>query len=362
MKINGVSNYPISNNCNYKKQIRPVFLANPAKKAMSVNGTRKIEYLMRICVNKVLDLVQPRYIKQITKNISEIKPEVSKMYLEQLSEIGRMYSTNKIIDINIEDMILEKLAQKGKSIIFIMNHSNQKEDPQMLAVLNTLLADAYKKSGREGFPLPRIILNEDILKTMNPTKRKAFENFGAVGIDASVIGGNKDTNARAFLPVVKDFVRDKVNIFIFPEGRLAARKDLNLHNRFQKGVANLISKMLSIKKEITVVPVGFAYGKGEQKSLSAINIGTPLEIKRMGDITTVTGGDINKDSNSILFNFFDKHKSETDIAVTENQIPVEPERVSGFIKTILCENLKINSDIAQKKLEKPVIESEILEY
>ena len=51
-------------------------------------------------------------------------------------------------------MILEKLAQKGDSIIFIMNHSNQSEDPKMLAVLNTLLSEAYQKAGKEEFPLP----------------------------------------------------------------------------------------------------------------------------------------------------------------------------------------------------------------
>jgi hypothetical protein len=60
-------------------------------------------------------------------------------------------------------------------------------------------------------------LNEDILKTMNPIKRKAFENFGAIGIDASIAGGDKGLNARVFFPLMKDFVKNKCNIFIFPE-------------------------------------------------------------------------------------------------------------------------------------------------
>ena len=38
----------------------------------------------------------------------------------------------------------------------------------MLAVLNTFLTDAYKKIGNsDNFPLPKIILNQDILTTMN---------------------------------------------------------------------------------------------------------------------------------------------------------------------------------------------------
>ena len=329
----------------------------------SIKTTRGIEYLMRIVGNKLSDLFQPRTGKQITNNIANIKAEPTRLYLEQLGEIGRLYSTQKVIDVNIEDMILEKLAQKGESVIFVMNHSNQSEDPQMLAVLSTLLSDAYKKAGKENFPLPKIILNEDILKTMNPTKRKAFENFGAVGIDASVIGGDKGVNARAFLPLVKDFVRNKCNIFIFPEGRLAVREDLDLFNRFQGGVASLINKILAIKKNVTVVPVGFSYGgkcKGldgkvlGDKNLNGMSIGTPVEIKRIGDITTVTCGDILKNEDSELFGFFSKHKDKTEIPITYNGVPVKQEEIPDYLKTIICENLEINSNLAKKKLEVPL--------
>jgi len=343
----------------------------PSAQLASTKATRGIEYAMRIIGNKLSDLFQPKARKQITQNIANIKAEPTKLYLEQLSEIGRLYSTQKVIDINIEDMILEKLAQKGESVIFIMNHSNQSEDPQMLAVLNTLLSDAYKKTGKESFPLPKIILNEDILKTMNPTKRKAFENFGAVGIDASVIGGDKGVNARAFLPLVKDFVRNKCNIFIFPEGRLAIRGDLDLYHRFQGGVASLINKILAIKKNVTVVPVGFSYGgktmdiNGKvlgEKGLNGMSIGTPIEIKRVGETTTITSGDILKKEDSEIFNFFSKNKDKVDIPITSNGEPVKQEELPDYLKTILCENLEINSNLAKKKLEVQLNENEILMY
>ena len=189
-----------------------------------------LEYSFRVIANKFSDLIESRGSKQLTQTIAKLTPQRNRVYLEQLAEIGRIYASKKVIDANIEDNILEQLAQKGDSVIFILSHSNQSEDPQMLGVLNTLLAEAYKKQGCETFPLPKIIMNEDILKTMNPTKRKAFENFGAVGIDAAINGGDKGVNARALLPLIKDFVRQKSNIFIFPEGRLAVRKDLDLFN------------------------------------------------------------------------------------------------------------------------------------
>ena len=343
----------------------------PSTQLASTKTTIGVEYSMRVIGNKISDLLQPKAGKQITKNIANIKAEPTRLYLEQLGEIGRLYSTQKVIDVNIEDMILEKLAQKGDSVIFVMNHSNQSEDPQMLAVLSTLLSDAYKKAGKENFPLPKIILNEDILKTMNSTKRKAFENFGAVGIDANVIGGDKSFNARAFLPLVKDFVRNKCNIFIFPEGRLAVRDDLDLFDRFQRGVASLINKILAIKKNVTVVPVGFSYGgktKGlngkflGENGLNGMSIGTPIEIKRAGDTTTITTGDILKKEDSCLFSFFNKHKDAVNIPITSGGEPVKQDEIPDYLKTILCENLEINADLAKKKLEIPLNENEVSMY
>lgn len=361
MQVYNYPNYAYLN-LNKTNNTEPTFKATHTVRAASVKTERGIEYGMRVIGNKFADLFQPQASKMITQNIAGLTPRQDKLFLAQLAEIGRLYATQKVIDVNIEDKVLEQLAQRGNSTIFIMNHSNQSEDPQMLAVLNTLLAEAYKKEGCETFPLPKIIMNEDILKTMNPTKRKAFENFGAVGIDASLIGGDKGLNARAFLPLIKDFVRNKCNIFIFPEGRLAVRKDMDLHGRFQGGVASLINKILGIKKEVTVVPVGFAYGKGEQKELTAMNIGTPIVVKRDGENTSITKGDIDKKKESSLYNFFDKHKKVEDITITSGGVPVTHNEVPDYLKTILCENLEINTEIAQKKLEIPLEDSQVEVY
>jgi hypothetical protein len=338
------------NRQNYNVQ----FKTAQALKSAKTNVSNGIEYSMRVVGNKVADLFQSKTSKEITRSIAQLTPAQNAFYLAQLAEISRLYSTNKIIDVNIEDGILENLAKKGDSTIFIMNHSNQSEDPQMLGVLNTLLTEAYKKVGAEKFPLPKIIMNEDILKTTNPTKRKAFENFGAVGIDANLSGADKSVNTRAFFPLVKDFVRNNCNIFIFPEGRLAVRKDLELFDRFQPGVASLINKILALKKEVTVVPVGFAYGKGKQKGLNSMNIGTPLIIKREGEATSITKGDIEKSKESVLYGFFDKHKDETDVVITSEGKPVQQSEIPEYLKTILAENLEINSKLAEDRLKEPL--------
>ena len=273
--------------------------------------------------------------------------------MSQLNLISRFYATNKDIEVNIEDKILERIAQKGKSTIFIMNHSNQHQDPSMLAVLNMLLSEAYQFAGKgDKFPLPKIILNQDILTTMNPTKRKAFEAFGAVGIDASVKGGDKAFNARAFLPLIKDFIKDKCNIFIFPEGKLAVRNDLPFEERFQSGIAEMINKILGIKKEVMVVPVGFSYGKGEFKNLTAMQIGEPVIFTRSGNETTTTAGSImsSEFADKGFVSFFKKHDGEENITITSEGIPVKPEGIVGYIKSLLAENLDICSKEAELKI------------
>lgn len=357
-----IYNYP--NNIHYKytksnKASNISFGALQTIQASRMQAPKKIEYSLRVISNKISDIFQPKIIKKITQNIAALTPKQNKTFLSQLIEIGRIYASEKVIDANTEDKILEQIAQDGTPTIFIMNHSNQTEDPQMLAILNMLLAQCYQDAGVETFPLPKIIMNEDILKTMNPTKRKAFENFGAVGIDASLVDGNKSVNARAFLPIIKDFINNKCNIFIFPEGRMAVKKGLDLHDRFQTGIASLINKILGMKKEVRVVPVAFAYGSENQKGLNAMNIGSPIIVKRNGEETTVTKGDIEKDTKSCLFNFFDKRKDISDITITSGGSAVTKTDLPEFLKTILCENLAINVSLAEERLKAPFDISEV---
>lgn len=340
---------------NFKVESCPNNITFTGTKINTVEKTLQcLEYSMRIIANRFADLFEGKRTKEITKYIAQIKPEVNEQYLFQFELISRYFSAKKTIDANIEDKILEKIAKDGKSTIFIMNHSNQRQDPSMLAVLNTLLSKAYKDAGKENeFPLPKIILNQDILKTMNKTKRKAFENFGAVGIDANIFNRDKGANAKVFFSLIKDFVKDKSNIFIFPEGKLAIFKDLDLDSRFQIGIAELINKVLGIKKEVTVVPVGFSYGKGKNKSMTGMHIGEPIKFTRLGKNTTTTSGNVLKSEFSLdgFKKFFEKHKEETDIIITDNGVPVKSSEVTDYIKGILVENLKICTKEAEKRIK-----------
>ena len=324
---------------------------------------QKIEYMMRVIANRFMDLFEPRQQKELTQKLSEIKPESNDTYLIQNEIVSRIFCyKDRVIDVNIEDKILEKAAQNGGSHIFIMNHSSQKRDPSMLAVVSTLLSMAYRQEGKSNnFPLPKIILNQDILKTMHPRRRRAFEACGAVGVDANIFCADKKVNAQALFPIMKDFVRDKVNIFIFPEGKLSVFKDMEFDNRFQIGIAELINKVLNIKKEIKVIPLGFAYGKGKNK-LTGIQIGHPVVFKREGENTTSTSGSILKSDfgKEAFKNFFEKHKNETDAIITENGVPVKPTDAPAFIKGILAENLDICSKEAQKRIETPFNSSEVI--
>lgn len=315
---------------------------------------QKIEYMFRVIGNRIASLFEKKSAKLLTKDIAQITPQSNEKYLSQLFLMGHHYGSKKIIDVNIEDMVLEKIAKENKANIFIMNHSNQKQDPAMLAVLNTLLAKAYKDAGKENnFPLPKIILNKDILKSMDITKRKAFENFGAVGIDANIFSADKKSNAKVFLPLIKDFIQDKINIFIFPEGKLSVFNHLDFDVRFQDGVVELINKVLNIKKEVSVVPVGFAYGKGKNKGISGMHIGEPIKFKRDGEITTTTSGLALKSefAPEVLKKFFVKHKNKTDVVITENGVPAKLSDTPDFIKGILVENMKICACEAQNKVK-----------
>lgn len=363
MQITPINNYYSINYNTSAQDVRNLAFASKTitKSKISQKLQGKSEMALRVIINKISDFFTSKESKNLINLISKIKPAQTNTYLAQIAAIARHFSSEKTMDCNTEDNILEKLAQSNKSVIFMMTHSNQQEDPQMLAVLNLLLADAYKAVGTK-FLIPQIVLNEDILNSMNTTKKQAYKNMGAVGIDANVFNGNKSTNTRAFLPLLRGAINDECNIFIFPEGKLAQKRNSTLFERFQPGVANMVNKILSRKNEVTVVPIGFAYGKGENRNINAIQIGTPLKIKRIGEVTTITAGDIAKGKYTILKDYFEKNKDKEDIPITNNGKSVPPSEVSDYLVSILCENLEINENIAKEKVKIPLGEENIDRY
>ena len=111
MYVCNVSKTLYQPNYNMKRNYINFTSLTPSKVASS-KVSHSAEYSLRVLINKFSDLFQSKENKNITKSIANIIPAQTKLYLEQLCEIGRLYSTDKIIDVNIEDKVLENIAKK----------------------------------------------------------------------------------------------------------------------------------------------------------------------------------------------------------------------------------------------------------
>ncbi|MBQ6516784.1 1-acyl-sn-glycerol-3-phosphate acyltransferase [bacterium] len=244
----------------------------------SQKSSHDCEILGRKTVNRITGLFNKKFVDQANEVLSKIDRPTPE-YVYAIAGTGRVFSQNKEVEINTEDEIIQELANSKRPHIFIMNHDNQTADPQMLGFFNTLLNEEYIISGQAAAcPRPRIILNEDILTTMQPKMRNIFEKLGSIGIDASLIGGNKVANGKKMVQIMKEYEKGESNIYIFPEGKNCAYKNWTLEEKFQPGIASMISRMIS-KGDVSVVPLGFAYNKSD-KNLSSIEIGKPIVFEK----------------------------------------------------------------------------------
>lgn len=316
-------------------------------------GYRNIEFIGRKLINKIASLFNGKFFKELNETLSKIKNE-SCDYIRIQANAGRLLAKDLEIEINLESQRLENIAKDNSARIFIMNHDSQRKDPKMLTFFNTLLNDAYLVLGKgESCPRTKIILNEDILLSLNETQREVYEKMGAVGIDASIFGANGKKNAKALVPLIRDFLQDKVNIFIFPEGKLAVFSNKKLIDKFQTGVADIVYTLLSRKESVKVTPLGFAYNKKNSK-LSSLHIGEDIIFKKQGEHVSASKGNITNNSGSVLIDFFGNN---TEKLIAEKDIPVKGKANVSYIAGILCENLNICISEARKALpNKPLNE------
>lgn len=318
-------------------------MAAPAEKSI-----RKVEFAGRKILNRIIGLFNKNNNNEELYNAllnSDIKSEE---YIHILNKISRIFSTKKEIEINIENQKLEKIASSETPHIFIMNHDNQRKDPKMLAFFNTLLNYEYIKAGKtKTCPRPRIILNEDILLSMQDLNRKIFEKLGAVGIDASLYEPNAKTNAKAFITLIKEFLNKEVNIFIFPEGKNAVYKNASLKEKFQTGVAKLVAKIADIAPEVKVVPLGFAYGK--RFGADSIFIGETVTLKKQGFNMEASIGNIN--SKFARDSYKDFYNGRESAVLTDNSKPVKGRALPEYIAGVLCENLRICKEEANAAIK-----------
>lgn len=353
--------YPIMRNYVNKSSnvySTPVFTGNPAL-VSGEKGVRKVEFFFRRMFNKINDGFESKEMQNIYKEFLAVD-EKSEIFIDKLIIAGRKFGCKKEVEINIESGLIEKIAKSGKSHIFIMNHDRQAADPEMLAIFNTLLCQEYKRLGlATNCPRPKIILNEDILLSMNSEKRKVFEKVGAVGIDADLYSNDNARNARALLPLLRGFMKDKVNIFIFPEGKLAGRK-VPLKQKFQQGAAEMINKLAGKKGEVNVVPLGFAYNNGSKKNLASIHIGKPVVFRMTEHGLTSSKGNVDSEFASKHYKKFFLTDDSNGKVITDNGIPVEGKDLPAYISGILCENLDICKKEAQKLLPSISLNEKVL--
>lgn len=310
----------------------------------------KVEMLLRRGLNKFGSLFNPKKDVALQQKILALQ-EDSPAFMHVLFDLGRSVAKGKTVEVNVESERLRRIVESDEACIFIMNHSNQVQDPRMLGFFNSMLAREYILNEKSSHcPRPKILLNKDILEAMDPGQRACFEKIGAVGIDASLFGADSTQNAKTLLPVMKRFIRDKAHIFVFPEGKMCIFDQLGLEYKFQTGIAEIVSGMAKAKKRVKVVPLGFAY----RKDLGSIHIGEPVYFKRDGVNMLVTRGNIDSSfASNDYVDFFGKGAVDEDKfkLLTAKGVPVVGKEVSDYVSGVLCENLRICIDEAAQAIK-----------
>ena len=276
------------------------------------------------------------------------KPEVNSAdYIKYI--YGRLKRVcNEVVEINVETNKLQDIVHSDEPRIFIMNHtSTQWKDINAAKFFNTLLYREYIYQSRaETCPRSRILTNTGLLQ-----KRKdggeELKWMGAVPINAG-LGVKKDAkngNAVTLKHLTKELINGDINLFLFPEGALAALTFLPLKYKFQPGVSAIIRRVLEEKNEIRVTPLGFAHNSRE----SAIHIGDEIVFSKTdGEYYATRGNADSKYFDKKLAGFFgDKEKT----LITENGTVVNSNRIVPFISGILMRNLECCTKEAKKDLK-----------
>jgi hypothetical protein len=200
----------------------------------------------------------------------------------------------------------------------------------------------------------------------------------------------KSENSRVIKGLMKDFAQDKVHLFLFPEGRLSGitddvmirdflalseadqqrifplemrlpgapladqLKEFALIARFQQGISNMVRLAAGQKKQVKVVPLGFAYASGEQdpetkqpKQLGSIYIGEPIvfELDKATKTLMASAGNITAEDARPRF----AHVFRNQIAGVSQMRPfleTESKELTSAISGVLCENLRIAKEKA----------------
>lgn len=305
-----------------------------------------IDFSARIVMRKVASQIsEDKHIEAYREAIA--MEENSPDFMYYFNSLAGGIAKNHPYEINTESCRISDIADSDEACIFIMNHNDRTQDIRSFAFFNTLLNREYSFRNKESIcPRPKVVLNEAIIASMEPIQREAFEKMGAVGVDVGLLTADEKKNARVMIPLMKKFSKDRVNIFIFPEGKMCAFTGISLAQRFQTGVAEIVNAATKIKSRVKVVPLGFGYKRsfGFFTKLGSIHVGEPIYFKRSGNDVLVTRGNMDSPfADKDYVDFFDRAPQDDGFSVITSQgKPVEGKDVSDYIAGVMCENLRIS--------------------
>lgn len=306
-----------------------------------LKSTHSIINFSDLAPRKVLNRVAYPFVKKEIDDLHRITSAIdvkSDEYCEAMAAYADRFLQGKELLCNFEEPILNKIAQSDMPVIYVMNHSKQTRDPSMLMLFNGILNVKYLELGKAATsPRPKIIMNQNIIKSQCSKMQDIYERCGAIGVD---ITSDKPNNTRALISVIKGYLSGDTNIFIFPEGRNCVKQYLPFEERFQDGVSGIIKRITEMGKTVKVVPLGFSYGK-DKKLLGSMYIGKPMYFKKSGQEILISSANADSEfASEKLKQSFGKR------FIT---------RISGIkeISEQIIENMKICMSEANKRLLNP---------
>lgn len=260
---------------------------NPISKGIKKILDKSVGMSRRIA-DKIFFLSQKSAIKDLNKNFIHVNPE-SGEYVEELAKVGNSMGKRFIVT-NIEENPLKNLSKSKNAAIFVLNHPNYHKDKFTYLIINSMLNKLYVEEGKQAVcPRPKIIVSRNMLKLLGKKVGNIYKHLGLVEVDASL--GKRDSafNAKSMRKLMKDFIQNKSNIFIFPEGNNSSFTNKKIEEKLQPGIADFIKNALRIKGSVRIIPVGIKY-TGDKNSLGNVFIGKAIHLKQSGKEIIYTEG------------------------------------------------------------------------
>ncbi len=256
---------------------------------MLIELQKKLILYARIIADRIFLLSNSKAIDRINERFDNIQTDSSE-YVEELARIGGTIK-NKYIIANTEDRTLDRVAQSDKATIFVLNHPNYHKDKFIYAFLSSLLSKMYTSRGKQAeSPRPKILVSRNMLKIVHPKIGNIYKKLGLVEVDASLHKKDRAFNAVSIRNLMQEFIQDRINIFIFPEGNNSSFQSKPLSERIQPGIASFIKEAVMHKKNVRVIPIGIDYSEKIKNCLGKICIGKPLYFKNCKSGITYTEG------------------------------------------------------------------------